>query len=236
MKVGNSDPSSLAKGLKKSRAKALADCGDFCSQPAQSGVGNSFLDPSSNKPNDRRLGAPKHHQGRRRLQGTLKNLVVMFRFSDHTGRTMPSVSDIDTLMNSQVNDPDITPTGSVRDVFLENSGGALVLDSTVAAWVTISRTEIECAGGESGGTFFHTCLKEALDLVDPMVNFNNFDDDNNNWIDAITFLHSGYGAEWSKFRIVFLLVGYLTFLGTKSHDSSTSFLHRRKRCVWNNTR
>ena len=51
--------------------------------------------------------------------GTLKNLIVLFKFSDHTQRSLPSVSDIDVLMNHPGDGVNIAfdalaPTGSVR--------------------------------------------------------------------------------------------------------------------------
>ena len=55
--------------------------------------------------------------------GTLKNLMVLFKFSDHTSRTLPTVSDITILMNHQGNGVTVAydalaPTGSVRSVFI----------------------------------------------------------------------------------------------------------------------
>ena len=51
--------------------------------------------------------------------GTLKNLIVLFKFSDHATRTLPSVSDISTIMNHPGDGVNIAydalaPTGSVR--------------------------------------------------------------------------------------------------------------------------
>ena len=57
--------------------------------------------------------------------GSLKNLVVLVRWSDHAGRSVPSVADVDELMNAPGGDSTLAPTGSVRDVYLENSYGAL---------------------------------------------------------------------------------------------------------------
>lgn len=129
--------------------------------------------------------------------GVLKNLVVLIRWADHTGRTLPSEADIDVLMNAPGGDPVLAPTGSVRDVYLENSYGMLSLESTVAVWVTANNTEAYYANGSSGlTTLLHAALKDALNQVDAYVDFRDFDLDGNGLIDSITFLHSGYGAEW----------------------------------------
>ena len=133
------------------------------------------------------------------VSGSLKNLVVLLRFSDHASRSVPPTTDIDVLMNAPGGDATLAPTGSVRDCFLENSYGQLSIDSTVAYWVTLPNTEAYYANGNSGlTTKTHEALKFALDTLDADSNFNftDFDQDNDGNIDAITFLHSGYGAEW----------------------------------------
>ena len=132
--------------------------------------------------------------------GTLKNLVVLMRFSDHVGRTLPSISALDSLFNAtsfdSTNAP--APAGSLRMVYQQNSYGALTIDSTVYAWVTLPNTEAYYANNNSGlTTRTHEAIRAALDLVDPGVNFSAFDQDGDGYIDAITFLHSGYGAEWN---------------------------------------
>ena len=53
--------------------------------------------------------------------GTLQNLIVLFKFSDHTTRPLPSVSNIDILLNHpgdgvNVAYNSLAPTGSVRYV------------------------------------------------------------------------------------------------------------------------
>ncbi|MEX0324511.1 MAG: M6 family metalloprotease domain-containing protein [Puniceicoccaceae bacterium] len=129
--------------------------------------------------------------------GVLKNLVVLIRWLDHAGRTLPSTSDVDILMNAPGGDPVLAPTGSVRDVYLENSYGMLSLESTVAVWVTSDNTETYYANGNSGLTsLIHAALRDALTKVDAFIDFSEFDQDGNGLIDSITFLHSGYGAEW----------------------------------------
>jgi hypothetical protein len=74
-------------------------CGDFC---------NRFAGGEDRKL--RNLVSTK---------GTLKNLIVLFKFKDHTTRPLPSKSDINILMNHPGDGVNIAfdkfaPTGSVR--------------------------------------------------------------------------------------------------------------------------
>ncbi|MEM7222104.1 MAG: M6 family metalloprotease domain-containing protein [Pseudomonadota bacterium] len=128
--------------------------------------------------------------------GAIPNLVVPIRFSNHTGRTLPSQGDLDILFNAQGGHPSLAPTGSIRDVYLENSYGQMSLNSTVVPWVTVSQTEAYYADGVSGSSKLWQALREALDAVDATTDFTQFDQDGDGWIDAVAFIHSGYGAEW----------------------------------------
>ena len=132
--------------------------------------------------------------------GNIKSLVVMIRFSDHVGRTLPSVADVDVLFNAVGGDPILAPTGSVKDVYFENSYGQMTLDSFVnpgiGNWITVSNTEAYYANGNSGDSTLWQALEEALDILDSTVDFADYDADNDGRIDSIAFIHSGYGAEW----------------------------------------
>jgi M6 family metalloprotease-like protein len=178
--VGKANPKAL--GLQR---RTLPSAAVRALMRADGPAGQSSVDAAVGQPN---LGPGPQ---------TLQNLVVLVRFSDHTGRTLPSESDIDVLMNAIGGDPDLAPAGSLRDIYLNNSYGALTLNSTVVAWATVSSTEAYYADGESGlTTRIHVALAEALDIVDSSVDFNSFDKDGDGFIDAITFLHSGYAAEF----------------------------------------
>jgi hypothetical protein len=87
--------------------------------------------------------------------GTVRNLVVPIRFKDHVGRTLPTRGRLLKLFNydtaaSGGKPSTICPTGSVRDVFLQNSYGKLNLISTVLNWVDVPYTEQQIAAGTSG--------------------------------------------------------------------------------------
>jgi hypothetical protein len=87
--------------------------------------------------------------------GTVRNLVIPIRFKDHIGRTLPSRGRLLKLFNYDTaasgGKPSTScPTGSVRDVFLQNSYGKLNLVSTVLNWVDVPYTEQQIAAGISG--------------------------------------------------------------------------------------
>jgi len=131
--------------------------------------------------------------------GQVNNLVLRIRFANHATRSLPSKAQFESLMNNTSTDPVNAPTGSVRDYYLKNSYGGLTLNSTVTDWITVSNTEQYYANGQSGGTQLWQAIKEALAVVDTTLDFSNFDIDNDGYIDSITIIHSGYGAEWGGY-------------------------------------
>jgi len=135
------------------------------------------------------------HMPQRRLEvsttGSLKNLVIPIRFSDHVDRLLPSREDIELLWNAPGGHPTWyeSTNMSTRDFYFVNS---YVLD-----WVTVSQEESYYAAGVSGGGFeINQLLNEVLNIVDTSLDFTMFDANGDNFIDAIAFVHSGYGAEF----------------------------------------
>lgn len=137
-------PKGLGKKLrptKEAREKECKDkqllCGDVSSHDA--------IETIHDEIDSRRLGRlGRQLQEQRRLvatTGTLKNLVVLIKFADHTTRTLPSRADVDILMNQVGGHPTLAPTGSVRDIYTQSSYGQLDIQSTVADWVTVPQTE-----------------------------------------------------------------------------------------------
>jgi M6 family metalloprotease-like protein len=128
--------------------------------------------------------------------GTIDNVVILMRFSNHAERTLPSPADYDRIFNAPGGDPVLAPTGSVRDFYLENSYGAMSLRSTVFAWVTLPNTETYYADEQSGRSArIKEAIRDALDLADAQIDFGRFDANSDGYVDAITFIHSGYAAE-----------------------------------------
>lgn len=180
----------LTKHVKPSDKIRRARCGGFCDE-AFSGT-------------RRKLQKQEERANRRQLvssEGSLRNLVVLIRFADHLDRVLPSPSDYDILLNGP-GGGSIAPTGSVNDVFLTNSYGKFSLQSTVYPWITLSQPEAYYGDNKSGiGGKTFEAIREALDVIDAdpefdMSYFNTDHDQGDHYIDAITIIHSGYGAEF----------------------------------------
>ncbi len=131
----------------------------------------------------------------------LRNLVLLLRFKNHANRALPSREVIEKIFNAVNGDPQVAPTGSVRDVYLKNSAGALELVSAVSPWLDLPEEERFYAAGTSGAT--HSRMQQAivhglerLKETTPDFPFTDFDQNNDGKIDAIAFIHSGYGAEF----------------------------------------
>lgn len=147
-------------------------------------------------------GIPKEHRhyGRRaNTNGIVKNLVVPFKFSNHRNRPVPSIGDLNILMNNNGPHP-LCPTGSVKDVYLISSYGQLQLESFVTPWVVLPETEAYYANGSSGLAPLgksQEMIRDALNALEDMwFDFRPFDVNHDGYVDAIAFLHSGYSAEW----------------------------------------
>ena len=114
--------------------------------------------------------------------GTLQNLAILFKFSDHDARTVPSRADMDELMNGG------------EGIYKTASYNQLDIQTTVTEWVTLDSlyTQSYCAGQKSGKTHvLHQCLRNALDKVDLLgtINWPLFDSNQDLWIDSIAFFH-----------------------------------------------
>lgn len=129
------------------------------------------------------------------------NLVIPIVWNDHADRTLPTPADLEVVFNSREGDnrrETLAPTGSVRDVFLFNSYGRFEVISTVLPWVNLTKSELDASGGSYGmSASLLDALHEALGSVDiSAFDLSDFDLDGDGRIDMITFLHSGFMAEW----------------------------------------
>ncbi len=127
---------------------------------------------------------------------TLRPFVICIDFSDNVATH--DTSEFSFLLFSK---DYALPTGSFRDYYLENSYNTLDAEGAIYGWVRAPQTYKYYVGDDYGtGVYPTNCQKmveDALNLADPYVNFQEFDYDNDNWIDGLIVVHAGPGAEES---------------------------------------
>jgi hypothetical protein len=183
------------------------------SEKVEDGNGIRVIDVPVTDGNEASYTLEDSNGGRRRTEdifrdgqkktGLLKNLVILLQFKDHSetkqrSEQIPTEEDVGVLMNGDVPDPTLNPVGSLKTIYQELSFGELTIESTVTEWFVTAESEAWYADGSSGSTNLHEAIREALDYLDNnnMIDFTEFDMDDNGKIDSITVLHSGYAAEW----------------------------------------
>lgn len=135
----------------------------------------------------------------------IKNLVLLLRFPEHQSRSLFTRSDYNVLLNGAGFTPiDIIPTGSVKHYYSKQSYGKLIIESTVTPWIDTMITEEEATNGCSAlctTALLREAITRALEHLDQnnIINFADFDSNNDGHIDAFTVITSSMGAESGAF-------------------------------------
>jgi immune inhibitor A len=161
--------------------------------------------------------------------GPLKSLVLLVNFSNTTPSYPPqALDDLYNATGYAVGGA----RGSVRDYFSEVSYNQLTVNSTVVGWINLPQTNAYYAGdddmnGEGDGSFGLNELKypfnaqrlveDALDAADPLVDFSQFDQDGDGWIDAVSICHQGPGAEMT-YNINYVWSHYGSISSPRTYD------------------
>jgi len=125
--------------------------------------------------------------------GTPNFLVILVSFSDIAFNSANA-----TTMQNQISQANYTSngaTGSVKDYFYDNSMGALNANFTVVGPYTLSHNQAYY-GAESEAwhdTLPREMVAEACSLANQDVNFANFDNDNDGYVDMIHVIYAGRG-------------------------------------------
>ncbi|MBN2829031.1 MAG: M6 family metalloprotease domain-containing protein, partial [Candidatus Cloacimonetes bacterium] len=118
--------------------------------------------------------------------GTNYLLMILANFSD-TNTTFDQ-NDFDNYMNEE----GYNGTGSFKDFYHEVSYNQLTVNTVVTQWVTVSGTHDFYAS--DWGLF----TRHAVDAAEAAgVDFSQFDNDNDGWVDGIAVIHQGRGQEAS---------------------------------------
>mmetsp|Transcript_17731 Transcript_17731/g.24952 ORF Transcript_17731/g.24952 Transcript_17731/m.24952 type:complete len:666 (-) Transcript_17731:359-2356(-) len=129
--------------------------------------------------------------------GEINVLVLLVQFTDHAERELPSKSDILTLLMGDEIDPELTPTGSVKEWLRYNSYNKLDIRMNVMDWRLTDNTEKHYSFGVEG---MHPAYSGSFEYIlqqidDEGMDWSRYDVDNDGYIDSLLILTSGYAAE-----------------------------------------
>jgi M6 family metalloprotease-like protein len=163
---------------------------DFC---------RDMTDNQCQKLNDRHLQRTRVTRQLIANLGTLKPLVLCVRFQDHADRELPSREKVRLLWNGRARniDPDILPTGSIREYLRKNSYGQLLVDAEVKDWVMTDNTERYYSFGVSGKDYrIQRAMYPLLDALDASgEDLSQYDQDGDGILDTVVMMHSGFPGE-----------------------------------------
>ncbi|PKP39056.1 MAG: peptidase M6, partial [Bacteroidetes bacterium HGW-Bacteroidetes-15] len=126
--------------------------------------------------------------------GERKLICILIGFTD-----LPftkTQADFNNLFN-QVGYSAGGASGSVKDYYLENSYGQFNLTVDVAGPYTASQNMLYYGGNDASGNDLRPreLVREAIILANPDVNFADYDNDSNGYVDAVYIIYAGYGEE-----------------------------------------
>lgn len=135
-----------------------------------------------------------HDSKSKAVTGERKFLVVLMEFTDR--KFTRTRQEFDNLFN-QIGYSTDGNQGSVRDFYHENSFGQLDLTSTVTGIFTASRNAAFYGGNKNGGSDDNpqALAVEALQKAATKVNLQDFDYDNDGYIDGVHIIYAGHGEE-----------------------------------------
>ena len=133
------------------------------------------------------------------LLGSLNALAVVVDFSDKV-KTVTA-----TYFDTMIFAAPVVGRGSVYDYFDEVSYGQIDIVTvnlpSSMGWIRAPSTYATYVNGNyCGGSYPNNCQKLAEDIVDAVnsvVNFDNYDNDNNGIAEPIMLIHAGPGAEYT---------------------------------------
>lgn len=125
-------------------------------------------------------------------KGTRKMLVLMIEYPDLPATV--SKADFELLFNQ----PDYNGTGSFRDFYLKTSFGQLDLHADVHGWYQAD-SGYKYYGRNSSPNYNQATRRLVMNAVNAAdsdgVDFTQYDNDSDGYVDGLVILHSGIGAE-----------------------------------------
>ncbi|MCI0486055.1 MAG: M6 family metalloprotease domain-containing protein [Blastocatellia bacterium] len=139
-------------------------------------------------------GRPSVRTQARKTTGRIQALVILADFPDNQGQRDPQeFSDLLFSLGTY-------PTGSMRDYYSEVSYGKLDVTGHVTSWLRMPKPYSYYVNGESGMSAKYPensqgLTEDALKAAARLVDFREFDQDGDGFLDGLFIVHAGSGAE-----------------------------------------
>ncbi len=184
-------------GRLKSRTRtSLAGELSFARKPRMLGFDDGVIIPPEEFPLGTSMAAMQAAAASRApLRGLVRVVVVLVQFSDRA-MAQPVQRFEDLFFSTGV-----LPHGSVREYFHDVTGGLVQIGGQVVGPYEMPQTLAWYANanfgiGKGGGAARANILaQDAARAADPDVDFGQYDNDNNGYVDAFIVVHAGRGGE-----------------------------------------
>ena len=181
--VKSQDKSAILESFKRARLQQL--------QQTLSSRRNASLKAGSNPQKEKLNNFP--------TIGEVHSLVILVQFADTKFSTVGS--DAHQFFNNMLNEPGFTysngANGSARDFYLNSSNGRFQPQFDVIGPVTLPE-KYSYYGANQGSSVDNPArleqfVREACTLADPLVDFSQYDHNQDGYIDNIYFFYAGKG-------------------------------------------
>ena len=128
-----------------------------------------------------------------------RGLIILVNYTDKKFSMSDANAFYDDMVNTHnftgytLNGRHVDMTGSVRDYYYDNSNQIFDPHFDIVGPVNVPYSSIYPQGTERAEPIF----KAALNAVDSLVNFNDYDSDGDGYVDMVFFLVAGYAANYS---------------------------------------
>lgn len=124
--------------------------------------------------------------------------VIIIDFSDNSFMDYTNLYEADDY-DSTLFSEGLMATGSMTEFYMENSYGTFYVTGDVVGWFRMPETYAYYVDGQQGWGSCPQCVDQmvidAIAAADPFLDFSKYDNDLDDYVDGITIIHAGYGAE-----------------------------------------
>lgn len=211
--VESQDKSAILESFKRARLQQL--------QQTLSSRRNASLKVGSNPQKEKLNNFP--------TIGEVHSLVILVQFADTKFSTVGS--DAHQFFNNMLNEPGFTysngANGSARDFYLNSSNGRFQPQFDVIGPVTLPE-KYSYYGANKGSSVDNPArleqfVREACTLADPLVDFSQYDHNQDGYIDNIYFFYAGKGeADSGDGNAIWPHSAYYSDIATQAGAAQTS--------------